>query len=87
MFALYYGQINFMMGFLMGLKAFTASIIGGIGNIPGAFLGGIVLGVLETFGTASLGGKWKDVFSFAILILVLTFKPTGLLGEKVAERM
>lgn len=87
MFGIYYGEINFLMGFLLGLKAFTSSIIGGIGNIPGAFVGGIVLGLLETFGSFYLGGQWKDVFSFIILIAVLLFKPTGLLGEKVAERM
>jgi len=87
MFGFYYGEINFLMGFLLGLKAFTASIIGGIGNIPGAFVGGIVLGMLETFGSSYLGGQWKDVFSFVVLIAVLILMPTGLLGEKVAERM
>lgn len=87
MFGLYYGQINFMMGFVLGLKAFIASVLGGVGNIPGAFLGGLLLGCFETLGVMFLGGQWKDVFSFAILILVLYFKPTGLLGEKSAERM
>ncbi|GAX90259.1 branched-chain amino acid ABC transporter permease [Effusibacillus lacus] len=87
MAGLYYGQINFMMGFIVGLKAFTAAVIGGIGSIPGAMLGGLVLGLLETFGTIYIGGEWKDVFAFAILILILTLKPTGLLGEKVTERM
>ncbi|WP_018131582.1 branched-chain amino acid ABC transporter permease [Effusibacillus pohliae] len=87
MAGLYYGQINFLMGFIVGLKAFTAAVIGGIGSIPGAMLGGLVLGVLETFGTVYAGGEWKDVFAFAILILILTLKPTGLLGEKVTERM
>lgn len=87
LFGLYYGQINFMMGFSLGLKAFTAAVLGGVGNIPGAFLGGVTLGLLETFGIVVLGGQWKDAFSFAILIGVLIFKPTGLLGEKIAERM
>lgn len=87
MAGLYYGQINFMMGFIVGLKAFTAAVIGGIGSIPGAMLGGLVLGLLETFGTIYVGGEWKDVFAFAVLILILTLKPTGLLGEKVTERM
>lgn len=87
MAGLYYGQINFMMGFIVGLKAFTAAVIGGIGSIPGAMLGGLVLGLLESFGTIAIGGEWKDVFAFAILILILTLKPTGLLGEKVTERM
>lgn len=87
MFGLYYGQIHFLMGFVLGLKAFIATVLGGVGIIPGAFLGGVLLGWLETLGVVSLGGQWKDVFSFAVLILVLYFKPTGLLGEKNAERM
>ncbi|MGB8955761.1 MAG: branched-chain amino acid ABC transporter permease, partial [Tumebacillaceae bacterium] len=87
MAGLYYGQINFMMGFIVGLKAFTAAVIGGIGSIPGAMLGGLVLGLVESLGTVYLGGEWKDVFAFGILILILVLKPTGLLGEKVTERM
>lgn len=84
---MYYGEINFMMGFLAGLKAFTAAVIGGIGSVRGAMLGGLVLGVVETLGTVYVGSEWKDVFSFAILILFLVFKPTGLLGEAVTERV
>lgn len=87
MAGLYYGQINFMMGFIVGLKAFTAAVIGGIGSIPGAMLGGLVLGLVESLGTVYFGGEWKDVFAFGILILILVLKPTGLLGEKVTERM
>lgn len=87
MAGLYYGQINFMMGFIVGLKAFTAAVIGGIGSIPGAMLGGLVLGLVESLGTVYIGGEWKDVFAFGILILILVLKPTGLLGEKVTERM
>lgn len=87
MAGLYYGQINFLMGFLVGLKAFTASVLGGIGNLPGAMLGGMLLGVLEVFGTSAVGGQWKDVFAFGALILILIFKPTGLLGERTAGRM
>ncbi|WP_201780854.1 branched-chain amino acid ABC transporter permease [Aneurinibacillus tyrosinisolvens] len=83
----YYGQISFMMGFLMGLKAFTAAVLGGIGNIPGAVLGGFLLGILETLGGGYFSPAWKDVFAFGILILVLVFKPTGLLGEPQAEKM
>lgn len=83
----YYGKIDFLMGFIIGLKAFTAAVIGGIGNIPGAMLGGLVLGLLESFGTAWLGGEWRDVFAFAFLILFLTVRPTGLLGERVTERV
>lgn len=83
----YYGEINFMMGFIAGLKAFTAAVIGGIGSIRGAMLGGLVLGIVETLGTVYVGSEWKDVFSFAILILVLVFKPTGLLGQAITERV
>ncbi|CAM3499728.1 branched-chain amino acid ABC transporter permease [Hydrogenibacillus schlegelii] len=83
----YYGKINFMMGFIVGLKAFTASVLGGIGSLPGAMLGGYLLGFLETFGAAALGGEWKDVFAFVILILILTLKPTGLLGRTGTERV
>jgi branched-chain amino acid transport system permease protein len=84
---LYYGEINFMMGFIVGLKAFTAAVIGGIGSIRGAMLGGLLLGITESFGTIYIGSEWKDVFSFAILILILVFKPTGLLGQAVTERV
>jgi branched-chain amino acid transport system permease protein len=83
----YYGKIDFMMGFLIGLKAFTAAVIGGIGNIPGTMLGGLLLGLLESFGTYWLGGEWRDVFAFGVLILFLTVRPTGLLGERVTERV
>ena len=81
---MYLGQINFFMGFLAGLKAFTAAVLGGIGNIAGAVLGAFLLGILETFGAAYLGGQWQDVFAFCVLILVLVFRPTGLLGERVS---
>jgi branched-chain amino acid transport system permease protein len=87
MSAVYYGTINFYMGFIMGLKAFTAAVLGGIGNIQGAVLGGFMLGILETAGTMVIGGAWKDVMAFAILILFLVFKPSGILGEQVTERM
>jgi branched-chain amino acid transport system permease protein len=83
----YYGKIDFLMGFNIGLKAFTAAVIGGIGNIKGAMLGGLALGMLESFGTAWLGGQWRDVFAFGFLILFLTVRPTGLLGERVTERV
>lgn len=83
----YYGSIDFLMGFIIGLKAFTAAVIGGIGNLYGAMLGGLLLGLLESFGAEWFGGEWRDVFSFAFLILFLTFKPTGLLGARVVERM
>ena len=91
-----YGEVNFRMGFLMGLKAFTAAVLGGIGNIYGAMLGGLVLGVAESLATGYLGeipgmelfggGAWKEVWAFSLLILVLLFRPQGLLGERVADR-
>lgn len=87
MSGIYYGTINFMMGFIIGLKAFTAAVLGGIGNITGAMLGGFVLGIIEAYGTFYLGGSWKDVLAFGILILFLVFKPTGILGAKEMERM
>ncbi|CAM5342229.1 MULTISPECIES: branched-chain amino acid ABC transporter permease [Streptomyces] len=90
------GQVGFRMGFLMGLKAFTAAVLGGIGNIYGAMLGGLVLGVAESLATGYIGeipgmdlfggGAWKDVWAFSLLILVLLFRPQGLLGERVADR-
>jgi branched-chain amino acid transport system permease protein len=83
----YYGKIDFLMGFIIGLKAFTAAVIGGIGNIPGAMLGGLLLGLLESFGTHWLGGEWRDVWAFAFLILFLSVRPTGLLGSRVTERV
>ena len=83
----YYGSIDFLMGFIIGLKAFTAAVIGGIGNLYGAMLGGVLLGMLESFGSAWFGGEWRDVFAFGFLILFLTLKPTGLLGARVVERM
>ena len=87
MVGMYYRQISFTMGWNYGLKAFTASVLGGIGNIPGAMLGGLILGVLEMLGAAYISAAWKDVFVFIILILVLIFRPTGILGEKQAEKV
>ncbi|MEU9984187.1 branched-chain amino acid ABC transporter permease [Streptomyces sp. NPDC050856] len=90
------GQVGFRMGFIMGLKAFTAAVLGGIGNIYGAMLGGVVLGVAESLATGYVGeipgmelfggGGWKDVWAFSLLILVLLIRPQGLLGERVADR-
>ena len=87
MMGLYYGQITYDMGFSFGLKAFTAAIMGGIGNIPGAMVGGILLGVLEAMGAAYVSIAWKDAIAFLVLILILIFRPTGLLGERVAEKI
>ncbi|CAB3652622.1 branched-chain amino acid ABC transporter permease [Paraburkholderia rhynchosiae] len=84
---LYYTQINFFMGFVLGLRAFTAAVLGGIGNIPGAMAGGILIGLLEAFGAGYVSSQWTDVFVFGVLIGVLVIKPTGLFGERVVERM
>ena len=86
LFGLNYGTINFHDGYLTGLKAFTAAVLGGIGNIPGAMVGGLVLGLLEGLGAGYLSSQWKNVFAFVILVALLLFKPTGLLGERVDER-
>jgi branched-chain amino acid transport system permease protein len=87
MVGLYYGQINFTMGWLYGLKAFTAAILGGIGNIPGAMVGGLLLGVIEAMGAAYISIAWKDAIAFCVLIIILIVRPTGLLGERVAEKI
>jgi branched-chain amino acid transport system permease protein len=87
MIGLYYTQINFFLGFLLGLRAFTSAVLGGIGNIPGAMAGGLVIGLLESYCAGYLSGRWQDVFVFGVLITVLIIKPTGLFGERVAERM
>ena len=87
MVGLYYGQINFTMGWGYGLKAFTAAILGGIGNIPGAMIGGLLLGVTEAMGAAYLSVAYRDAITFGVLILILIVRPTGLLGERVAEKV
>ncbi|HEX8487245.1 MAG TPA: branched-chain amino acid ABC transporter permease [Propionibacteriaceae bacterium] len=86
-YGLRYTNVDFKMGFLAGLKAFTAAVLGGIGNINGAVVGGLVLGVVEVLATSFIGGSaWKDVWAFALLILVLVFRPQGLLGARVVDR-
>ena len=87
MACVYYGNVHFFMGYIIGMKAFTAAVIGGIGSLPGAMLGGLVLGLLEAAGTQVIGSAWKDVFAFAILIIMLIFRPNGLLGKTEIERM
>jgi branched-chain amino acid transport system permease protein len=94
MVSAYYGVAHYVMGFMLGLKAFTAAVLGGIGNLGGAMLGGLLLGVIESLGAGYigtltggfLGSHYQDVFAFTVLILVLVFRPSGLLGERVAER-
>ena len=88
LYSLYYGSIKYNMGFVPGMKGFTAAVLGGIGNVPGAMLGGLVLGIAEALGAAFLPeASWKDVFAFGILILVLIIRPSGLLGERTAEKV
>ncbi|MDD2967310.1 MAG: branched-chain amino acid ABC transporter permease [Desulfovibrionaceae bacterium] len=87
MVGIYYGQIDFTMGWSYGLKAFTAAILGGIGNIPGAMLGGLLLGVIEALSSAYISMAWKDAIAFLVLILILIIRPTGLLGERVADKL
>jgi branched-chain amino acid transport system permease protein len=82
------GTVGFKMGFTAGIKAFTAAVLGGIGNIAGACLGGFLIGIVEVLATqyAPHGGAWKDVWAFVVLILILVFRPQGLLGERVVNR-
>lgn len=84
---LYYGQIDFTMGWNYGLKAFTAAILGGIGNIPGAMVGGLLLGVTEALAAGYIAIAWKDAVAFLVLILILIIRPTGLLGERAADKL
>ncbi len=94
MVAAYYGLAHYYMGFMLGLKAFTAAVLGGIGNLTGAMLGGLLLGVIESLGAGYIGditggfmgSHYQDVFAFLVLILVLVLRPSGLLGEQVGER-
>ena len=85
MFTLVYDQTRFNIGFLLGVKSFTAAVLGGIGNIKGALLGGIVLGLAENYGSSIFGGQWKDVIAFVVLLTVLMFRPTGILGESLGK--
>jgi branched-chain amino acid transport system permease protein len=87
MATLYYGVIDFFIGFLAGVKAFTAAVLGGIGSIPGAMLGGMTLGLVEAFWSGYFSIEYKDVAAFSILILVLIFLPTGLLGKPEIEKV
>ncbi|HEX6031838.1 MAG TPA: branched-chain amino acid ABC transporter permease, partial [Tepidiformaceae bacterium] len=94
LWGLFFSTIRGSMGFLPGIKAFTAAVLGGIGSIPGAVAGGYVLGLAETIGREALneipgvdlGNQWRDVIAFSLLVIILIFRPNGILGEKVATR-
>lgn len=87
MFLLYYGVIDFYIGFLAGVKAFTAAVLGGIGSLPGAMLGGLLIGLIETFWSGYFSVEYKDVAAFSILAIVLIFMPSGLLGKPEVEKV
>ncbi|MDX1314784.1 MAG: branched-chain amino acid ABC transporter permease LivH, partial [Eudoraea sp.] len=81
------GQINFYIGFIAGIKAFTAAVLGGIGSIPGAVLGSVVLGLTESFATGYISSDYEDVFAFSLLVLILIFKPSGILGKVDTQKV
>jgi branched-chain amino acid transport system permease protein len=83
LYAMEFENLRYNVGFLLGIKAFTAAVLGGIGNIRGALLGGILLGLIENWGSIFYGSEWKDVIAFTVLVLVLLFRPTGILGESL----
>ena len=85
MFTVIYDQTRYNIGFLLGIKSFTAAVLGGIGNLKGALLGGLALGLVENYSSAIWGSQWKDVVAFVVLLVVLMFRPTGLLGESLAR--
>jgi len=87
MFLMYYGVVDFFIGFLAGIKAFTAAVLGGIGSLPGAMLGGLLIGLIEVFWAGYFSSEYKDVAAFSILVLVLIFRPTGLLGKPEIEKV
>lgn len=87
MVTLYYGVVDFFIGFLAGIKAFAAAVLGGIGSLPGAVLGGLLIGLVEAFWSAYFSVEYKDLAAFSILVLVLIFRPTGLLGRPEVEKV
>jgi branched-chain amino acid transport system permease protein len=85
LFMIFFENTRYNVGFILGVKAFTAAVLGGIGNLRGALIGGLALGLIENYGAAIWGPQWKDVIAFAVLVIVLMFRPTGLLGESLAR--
>jgi len=81
------GQINFFIGFIAGIKAFTAAVLGGIGSVPGAVLGALILGWTESFSTGYISSDYQDVFAFILLVVILIFKPSGILGKKTDQKV
>jgi branched-chain amino acid transport system permease protein len=87
MVTLYYGVVDFFIGFLAGIKAFAAAVLGGIGSLPGAMLGGLLIGLIEAFWSAYFSVEYKDLAAYAVLVLVLIFRPSGLLGRPEIEKV
>ena len=87
MHLVYYGVVDFYIGFVAGVKAFTAAVLGGIGSLPGAMIGGLLIGLIETFWSAYFSIEYKDVAAFSILVIVLIFLPTGILGRPEIEKV
>jgi branched-chain amino acid transport system permease protein len=87
MYLLYYGVIDFFIGFVAGIKAFTAAVLGGIGSLPGAVLGALLIGMIETFWSAYFSVQYKDVAAFSILAIALIFLPSGILGRHEVEKV
>ena len=87
MVSAYYGLVNYFIGYTAGIKAFTAAVLGGIGNIPGAMFGGVLLGLIESMGAAYISSEYKDAYAFVILIVILLVKPAGLLGRSTEEKI
>jgi branched-chain amino acid transport system permease protein len=85
LYVVFFEVTTYSVGFVLGIKAFTAAVLGGIGNLRGALLGGLLLGLIEEYGASIFGAQWKDVISFSVLVLVLMFRPTGLLGESLGK--
>jgi branched-chain amino acid transport system permease protein len=83
LYGLQFGNVTWNMGFIPGIKAFTAAVLGGIGNIRGAMLGGLLLGLIENMSVVCIGSEWKNVIAFAVLPLVLIIRPTGIMGERI----